>query len=109
VNRLGGETQPERTALSWQRTALGVLAVSGLMAHRAVVGGHPGLLAVAGGCAAMGVVLMSAVGLVRDRHVREQIAGDRPIASTRLAAAGTSAVVVVAVAAVVGILVGRLT
>jgi putative membrane protein len=109
VNRLGGETQPERTALSWQRTALGVLAVSGLMAHRAVVGGHPRLLAVAGGCAALGIVLMSAVGLVRDRRVREQVAADQPIASPGLAAAGTTVVVVVAVAAVVGILVARLT
>jgi putative membrane protein len=109
VNRLGGETQPERTALSWQRTALGVLAVSGLMAHRAVVGGHPGLLALAGGCAALGVVLMSAVGLVRDRRVREQVARDEPIGSPRLAAAGTAVVVVLAVAAGVGILVGRLS
>ena len=38
------ETQPERTALSWTRVALGVVAVAALMAHRAVVGGHPWLL-----------------------------------------------------------------
>ena len=108
MNRLGGETQPERTALSWQRTALGVLAVAGLMGHRAVVGGHPGLLAVAGACAALGILLMSGVGLVRDRALREQVARDEPISSPRLALVGTAVVVVVAVAAMAEILLARL-
>jgi putative membrane protein len=103
------ETQPERTALSWQRTGVGVVGVAGLMAHRAVVGGHPGLLVPAGLCALLGVALVSGVGVVRDRRVRERVARGEPVADARLAVAATVAVGLVALAAAVSVLVVRLT
>jgi putative membrane protein len=102
------ETQPERTALSWQRLALGVVAVGALIGHRGLVGGHPLLLVPAGVCALLGVALDSGVGVVRDRTVRERAERDEPVADARLAWLATAAVVVVAVMAAVSVLVGRL-
>jgi putative membrane protein len=99
-----GETWPERTALAWQRTALGVLAVAGLIGHRAIVNGRPELLLLAGGCGLMGVALLSGVGLSRDRTVRTATELDQPVAAPRLAIAGTAVVVLVAVAAAVAVL-----
>lgn len=104
-----GETQPERTALSWQRTALGVLAVSGIIAHRALVTSHPELLVVAGSCGLLGVALISMVGTSRDAQVRRAAERDAPVDSPALALAGTAVVVLVALAAVVAILAVRLT
>ena len=101
------ETQPERTALSWTRTALGVVAVAALMGHRAVVGGHPALLVPAGVCALLGVALASGVGAVRDRTVRERASRGEPVAGPRLAVAATGVVVVVAAVAALFVLVGR--
>jgi putative membrane protein len=102
------ETQPERTALAWQRTALGVAAVGALIGHRGVVDGHPALLVPAGVCALLGVALVSGVGAVRDRRVRERVARDEPVADPRLALLATAVVVAVAVAAAASVLVGRL-
>ena len=102
------ETQPERTALAWQRTALGVVAVAALMGHRAVVGRHPSLLFVAGACALLGVALVSAVAAVRDHRVREAVASNRPVLAPHLARLATSVVVVVAQAAGASVLVGRI-
>jgi putative membrane protein len=101
------ETQPERTALSWTRTALGAVAVAALVGHRAVVGGHPALLVPAGVCALLGLALVSGVGAVRDGRVREQISRDEPVAAARLAALATAAVVVVGAVAALSIVVGR--
>jgi putative membrane protein len=101
------ETQPERTALSWTRTALGAVAVAALVGHRAVVGGHPALLVPAGVCALLGLALVSGVGAVRDGRVREQIGQDDPVADARLAALATAAVVVVGAVAALAIVVGR--
>jgi putative membrane protein len=101
------ETQPERTALSWQRTALGVVAVGALIGHRGVVDGHPALLVQAGICGLLGVALVSGVGAVRDRRVRARTARDAPVAEPRLALLATAVVVVVAVAAAASVLVGR--
>jgi putative membrane protein len=102
------ETQPERTALSWTRTAAGVVAVAGLIGHRAVVGGHPLLLVPAGGCALIGVALASGVGVVRDRRVRDRAARDEPVTDGRLALLATAGVVVVGVVAALSVLVARL-
>jgi putative membrane protein len=102
------ETQPERTALSWTRAALGVVAVAALIGHRAVVGGHPSLLVPAGVCALLGVALVSGVGAVRDRDVRDLTSRDEPVAAPRLAALATAVVVVVGVVAAVSVLVARL-
>lgn len=103
-----GETQPERTALSWQRTALGVLAVAGLVGHRAVVNGHPELLVLAGGCALMGVALLSGVAASRDRKVRAAADRDAPVAAPGLAVVGTVVVVLVALCAAAAVLAFRL-
>jgi putative membrane protein len=102
------ETQPERTALSWTRTALGVVAVAGLIGHRAVVGGHPGVLVPAGVCALLGVALAAGVGAVRDRRVRDLASRDEAVAAPRLAALATAVVVVVGAVAAVSVLVARL-
>jgi putative membrane protein len=104
-----GETQPERTALSWQRTSLGVIAVAGLLGHRALVSGHPELVLLAGGCALMGVGLLSGVAASRDRKVRAAADRDLPVAAPALAIAGTAVAVLVAVAAAIAVLAVRLT
>jgi putative membrane protein len=101
------ETQPERTALSWTRTALGAVAVAALVGHRAVVGGHPALLVPAGVCALLGLALFSGVGAVRDGRVRQQISRDEPVADARLASLATAVVVVVGAVAALSIVVGR--
>ncbi len=102
------DTQAERTALAWQRTALGVVGVAALLGHRAISGGHPALLLPAGACALLGVVLLSGIGAVRDRQVRTAVARDEPLSTRRLVLFATFVVVVVAVAAGVSVLVGRL-
>ena len=102
-----GETQPERTALSWQRTALGVVAVAGLIGHRALVGGHPVLLVPAGVCALLGIGLASGVAATRDRRVRAAAGRDEPVAAGRLAVLATAVVVVVALLAATAVLVAR--
>jgi len=102
------ETQAERTALSWTRTALGAVAVATLIGHRAVVGGHPLLLAPAGLCALLGVALVSGVGAVRDRRVRELASRDEPVADPRLAVVATAVVLVVGIVAALSVLVARL-
>jgi putative membrane protein len=109
VRPRSGETWPERTALAWQRTALGVLAVAGLIAHRAIVKDHPDLLLLAGGCGLMGVALLSGVGLSRDRKVRAAAELDQPVAAPRLAVVSTVVVALVAVAAAAAVLSLNLT
>jgi putative membrane protein len=101
------ETQPERTALSWTRTALGVVAVAVLIGHRGVVGGHPALLIPAGICALLGIGLASGVGAVRDRRLRALTTQDRPVDDARLGLVATAVVVAVAGVAAASVLVGR--
>jgi putative membrane protein len=103
------DTQAERTALAWQRTALGVVGTAALLGHRAIAGGHPALLLPAGACALLGVVLLSGIGAVRDREVRATVARDDPLVNGRLVLFATVVVVLVAVAAAVSIVAGRLT
>ena len=102
------ETQPQRTALAWQRTALGVVAVAALMGHRAVVGRHPALLLLAGACALLGVVLVSAVAAVRQRTVHEAVSGGRPVVAPHLLRLATTVVVLVGLAAATSVVVGRI-
>ena len=102
------DTQAERTALAWQRTAIGVVGIAALLGHRAVTGGHPTLLLPAGACALLGVALLSGVGAVRDRQVRDAVARDEPLPTARIMQAATAVVVLVAVAAAVSIVAGRL-
>jgi putative membrane protein len=97
------ETQPERTALAWQRTGLGVMAVAGLLGHRALEEEQPTLLVVAGSTALLGLAILGGLAPFRYRRVRRGVAaGDVP-AARRSAAAVTIAVVLAAVAAFVGI------
>ena len=103
------DTQAERTALAWQRTALGVVGVAVLLGHRAVSGGHPALLLPAGACALLGVLLFSGVAVARDRQVRAAIARDEPLPTGREVLFATVVVVLVAVAAMVSIVAGRLS
>ncbi len=100
------ESQPERTALAWQRTALGVVGVAALMGHRAVVGGRPALLVLAGAGALLGVALVSGVAAVRDRSVREALAREGPVVAPHLTRLATAAVVLVALAAGASVVVG---
>jgi putative membrane protein len=102
------ETQPERTALSWTRTALGVVAVAALIGHRAVVGGHPRVLVPAGVCALLGVALAGGVGAVRDRRVRDLAAQDEAVGAPGLALFATGVVVVVGAVAALAVLAARL-
>jgi putative membrane protein len=102
------ETQAERTALAWQRTALGVVGIGILLGHRAVTGGHPSLLLPAGACALLGVALLSGIGAMRNRQIDDAVARDEPLQAGPLLWMATVVVVVVAVAAAVSIVAGRL-
>jgi putative membrane protein len=98
------ETQPERTALAWQRTGLGVLGVAGLLGHRAVENGRPLLLVVAGLGALLGLGVLGGLAPVRYRQARRRIAADTDVAAPGMAAAGTATVLLAGVAAAVTVL-----
>ena len=101
------ETQPERTALAWQRTGLGVLAVAGLIAHDAVRQGEPVLLVVAGVAALLGLGVLGGLAPVRYRDVRRRVAAGTGAAAPRLLAGVTATVVLVAAVAAVAVLTPR--
>src|SRR3954468_5620804 len=98
------ETQPERTALAWQRTGLGVLAVAGLVGHRAVEHRQPVLLVTAGIAALLGLGVLGGLAPVRYRHVQRRIAGGTGAAAPRLLLAVTATVVLAGVAAAIAVL-----
>lgn len=98
------ETQPERTVLAWQRTGLGVLAVAGLIGHRALAEEHPVLLALAGTAALLGLVVLGALAPVRYRGVRRSVAAGAAVSAPGPVAAVTAVVVLVAVVAAVAVL-----
>jgi putative membrane protein len=103
-----GETQPERTALAWQRTGLGIMAIAGLLGHHAVRQGHPALLAVAGGAALLGLGVLGGLAPVRYRAVRRTLASHgtgHP--APGLLAAAVAAVVLAGLAALAGVLTMR--
>jgi putative membrane protein len=101
------ETQPERTALAWQRTGLGVLAVAGLLAHRAVEEERPLLLLLAGAGALLGLVVLGALAPVRSRVIRRGVAAGTGAAAPRLVAGVTATVLLVAAAAAVAVITPR--
>jgi putative membrane protein len=92
------ETQPERTALAWQRTGLGILAVAGLLGHDAVRRGEPAALVVAGVVALLGLGVLGGLAPVRYRALR------RSAAAPRLVGLVTAAVLLVGVLAGVSVL-----
>jgi putative membrane protein len=85
----------ERTALAWQRTGLGILAVAGLLGHRALGAARPALLVAAGAAALLGLGVLGVLGPARVRHVRRQEARGASVAAPRSAVAVTAAVVVI--------------
>ena len=94
------ETQPERTALAWQRTGLGVLAVAGLIGHAAVRNQDALELAAAGAAALAGLGVLGGLAPLRYRRLA---AGPGAI-SPALARAVTGAVLVAAVVAAFAVL-----
>ena len=99
-----GETQPERTALAWQRTGLGVMGVAGLLGHRAVESQQPLPLAVAGAVALLGLAVLGGLAPVRYRQVRRIVEAGTGAAAPRLVAAATAVAVLVGAAAAVAVL-----
>ncbi|MCF6506158.1 DUF202 domain-containing protein [Blastococcus sp. MG754426] len=99
------ETQPERTVLAWQRTGLGLLAVAGLVGHRAVHLGRPALLVVAGVAALLGIGVLGGLGPARYHRVQQRVATGRPVGDRAAALAATAAVVLTALAAAVAVLI----
>jgi putative membrane protein len=98
------ETQPERTALAWQRTGLGVLGVAGLMAHRAVEHENRLLLVVAGAAALLGLGVLGGLAPIRYRQVRRRRAAGLPMSARGPVAAATAAVVLTALAAAAAVI-----
>jgi putative membrane protein len=98
------ETQPERTALSWQRTGLGVLAVAGLVAHGAVEHEDRLLLVVAGAAALLGLGVLGGLAPVRYRQVLRRRAAGEQMSAPGLLTAVTGAVVLVGLAAAAAVL-----
>jgi putative membrane protein len=99
------ETQPERTALAWQRTGLGVLAVGGLLGHRALESGNALVLVLAGLAAVLGLGVLGGLAPVRYRQVLRRAPGT--LAAPALVGAATAAVVLVALSAAVSVLTPR--
>jgi putative membrane protein len=100
-----GETQPERTALAWQRTGFGVLAVAGLLAHAALVSGRGLLVVLAGVVALLGLTVLGRLAPQRYRRVRRAADDGADVAAARPVAAVTGLVVVTAAAAVAAVVV----
>ena len=98
------ETQPERTVLSWQRTGLGVLAVSGLLARAAVTGDAPVRLVVAGGVALLGLGVLGGLAPLRARALGRALGRGSGVATPQLALLVTAVVLAVAGAALVAVL-----
>jgi len=98
------ETQPERTGLAWQRTALGVFGVAGLIAHGALLDRSPALLLLAGGVALPGLALLGTARR-RYRRVLRAVAEGAAVSAARPAALVTGAVAAAAVAACVAVLI----
>ncbi|MFQ1003510.1 DUF202 domain-containing protein [Modestobacter sp. SSW1-42] len=103
----GGETQPARTVLAWQRTGLGVLAVAGLLLRSAAVHDRPAVLVLAAVVAAAGLLVLGV--LTRRRAGTAQQAAGRSGdgRAPRLAAGATGLVVLCAACALAADLVVR--
>jgi putative membrane protein len=92
------ETQPERTAQSWQRTGLGMLAVAGLLGHGAVRSDRSVLLALAGCVALIGLAVLGGLAPARRRRLHRVAADDVDAAAPRSMALVTGAVVLIGIA-----------
>ncbi|HET6393499.1 MAG TPA: DUF202 domain-containing protein [Blastococcus sp.] len=101
------QTQPERTALAWQRTGLGVLAVAGLLGHRAVEDGRAVPLVLAGAGALLGLAVLGVLAPARYRHIRASVAAGAGAAAPRPVALVTAVVLLVGVLAAVAVVLPR--
>jgi putative membrane protein len=97
------ETQPERTALAWQRTGLGVLAVGGLVSHGALQERSPLLLVVAGATALLGLAILGGLAPVRYRRLQRPAVERGDAGVPGLLRAATAIVVLTGVAALVAV------
>jgi putative membrane protein len=102
-----GETQPERTALAWQRTGLGMMAVAGLLGHGAVEREDPVLLVLAGTAALLALTVLGGLAPVRYRQVRRMVDAGTGAVAPRLGAAEAAVVSLVAVAALAALVILR--
>jgi putative membrane protein len=98
------ETQPERTGLAWQRTGLGVAAVSAIVAHGGLLTGDPGLLVVGGAVALLGLAVLGAIAPYRYRRLLRAEDADASAAVPRLAAFALGVVLAAGAAATYAIL-----
>ena len=98
------ETQPERTALAWQRTGLGVLAVAGLLGHAALQRRAAVVLVLAGFVALLGLGVLGALAPARYRQVRRRVTAGTGVAARGRATAVTAPAVLTAAAAVAVVL-----
>ena len=101
------ETQPERNALSWQRTGLGMMAVAVLLAHGALRSREPALFVASGAAALLALAVLGGLAPVRYRKVRRTVTREEAAATPVMAAAVTGAVALVALAALTAPLVLR--
>jgi putative membrane protein len=99
------ETQPERTALAWQRTGLGVLAVAGLIARAALTTGRLSLVVLAGVVALLGLGVLGGLGPLRDRQVRRAVASGAGVSVGRPVAAVVGVVLLAGGAGLAAVLV----
>jgi len=101
------ETQPERTALAWQRTGISVLAVAVLLGHRAMRYERPVLLAMAGAAALLGLAVLGALAPARYRQIRRSVAAGTHAAGSRASGTATVVVLLVGVLAAVAVVLPR--
>jgi putative membrane protein len=100
------ETQPERTALAWRRTGLGMLAVAALLVHAAMRKESPVLLGAAYVVALLGLGTLGGLATVRYRRLRRSLDTGTAVSAPGMAASGTAAAVLTAAAAAVGVVAG---
>ena len=103
------ETQPARTALAWQRTGLGVLAVAGLLLRSAAVHGLPVVLGLATVVAGAGLVVLGVLAPRRAAGAQRVAARAGDARAPRSVAVATGLVVLCAACALGADLVVRLS
>ncbi len=101
------ETQPERTALAWQRTGLGVLGIAALIGHRAIDARQPIVLAGAGLLGLLGLAVVGGLAPARYRRVRDAVRSGTRAAAPRQVAAVTAIVALTAAGTLATVLTRR--
>ncbi|WP_222192421.1 DUF202 domain-containing protein [Modestobacter italicus] len=91
-----GETQPARTALSWQRTGVGLLLVTSLLTRSAAVHGDLRLVVPAAVAAIAALAVLGVVAPRRQRDAQAAAAAGGDARAPRAAALATALVVLAA-------------